>query len=199
MMTSDDAKQRLDSANEAYLRRDWTEAVRALDEIIERAPDTSSGAAARLLRAMAHEFGNSPHGVNLNAALEDYRALSEIADQIGSAGYLGTARTMSMINLEANVEEIRRACLRAIDTDGSVQAKMLLGYVVLKVDEDVAMARRYYWSAFAGGSPWGILYWAETFRGQPGLYWAIKPISLFISRLRGGSASSHSPYHVEPW
>lgn len=196
MMGSNDAAKMLDLANKAYLRRDWSEAIHLLDEIISQAPETPSGVGARLLRAMAYEFGNSPCGVDLRAALDDYRALSEVADQIGSAGLLGEARTMSMINLQENVDSIRRACLKAVDVDGSVQAKMLLGYVALKVDENVAMARKYYWSAFIGGSSWGIIYWAETFRGQPGLYWAIKPISHVISRLRGGKDSRLSPYHV---
>lgn len=152
-----------ESSKSAYAAKDYARALALLDAILEKSPQSPEGLGARHLRAMAYEFGNTPQGVALGAALEDFRVLSDKSDVVGSTGLVGSARVLCQIDFSGRVDEIRSLCLQAVEVDRSTAAMMLLGFLSLEADKDVGSAKKWFMSAFRGGSLWGLRYLAAAY------------------------------------
>lgn len=184
-------------SDEAYRSKDFARAMVLLDEIIDRSPESAEGLGSRHLRAMAYEFGNAPGGVDLHKSLADYKALVERADVVGSVGLVGSARVLCELGLSEHAAEIKELCLRAISVDSAPAARMLLGYVATELDRDNTAAKKWFFSAFLKGSPWGMRYFAVThWREQNYVRGALSHLLSviawpFLSLLKRTS----SPYH----
>lgn len=115
----------------------------------------------RLLRARVYEFGGYPEGIDLGKAYNEYRYLQQWTNVLGSEAIVGAARVLFDLSAERHREEINNLCHKAIDMDGHVHAKMLLGLLSEKVLNDRSAAKRWYLSAYFGGLPWGLRYLAR--------------------------------------
>jgi hypothetical protein len=181
---------------EAYAARDFERALLLMDEVIDQSPESPQGLGTRHLRALAYELGNVPGGVDLQKAIIDYRFLADRASIVGSVGFIGCARVLCTSDLKSNVAEIRDLCERAIEVDGSPAARMLLGYVANELG-DQRQARKWFWSAFRRGSPWGIRYFAAS-HWNDGSYvrgFLFHVISAIMWPLMSRPGSGESPYH----
>lgn len=187
-----------ESAKLAYAAKGYARALPLLDAILEKSPESPEGLGARHLRAMAYEFGNTPQGVALGAALEDFRVLSDKSDVVGSSGLVGAARVLCQMDLGGRVDEIRSLCLQAMEMDGSTAAMMLLGFLSLEADGDVGSAKKWFMSAFRGGSLWGLRYLAAAYceegRWHMGLLARFAALVLAPAYALTGRARM-SPYH----
>lgn len=151
-----------DAAIEAYESGDAESAKRMIDQVIDRSPDSPEGISLRHIRARAYEFGGYPGGVDLDKAYLDYHHLEKCSSTVGSDALVGAARVLFDLDGAKNKEEIQRVCLKAISSDKNVYAKMLLGFLNEKVLMDSKVARKWYLSAYFGGLPWGLRYFADS-------------------------------------
>lgn len=133
-----------------------------VDQEIKQAPSSLDGVSLRFLRGNAYEWGGYPGGVDLHKAYADYKALEEWTPNLGSDVLVSAARVLFDIDGEANKDEILRLCMKAVNLDNHVHAKMLLGLLNQKILRDSKAARRWYLSAYLGGLPWGLRYFADS-------------------------------------
>ncbi len=183
-------------SEEAYRAKDFERAKPLLDEIIDQVPETPEGLGSRHLRAMAYEFGNMPGGVDLDKALEDYKFLADKSEALGSDGLVGCARVLCELDMAHNFEKVKQSCLRAIEIDGDVRAKMLLGYMYAEARQDLKTARKWFLSAFKDGSYWGMKYFAATHLKEGNfIRGAAFHAIAFMSSVLPFSKKSKSPYH----
>lgn len=159
--------QKMSAAVDAFFNNESATLMTELDFIIQDEDAAAPNFAARLLRAYAHEFGRYPEGVNTALALEDYRFIIHRAEQLTSHELTGAARMLFVLDAVENSEEIENYCLKAIAIDGSPWARMLLGELYARAMGDARRGRRWFLSAAARGSPWGLWHAARTF-GQEG-------------------------------
>jgi hypothetical protein len=184
-------------SDKAYASRNFERALALLNEIIEITPESADGLGSRDLRAMAYECGNVPSGIDHKKALSDYRYLADRSHLVGSVGLVGCARILCQQNPKTNLDEARQLCLRAVEIDGDVRAKMLLGYMCADVTSDFKGARKWFISAFRGGSPWGLRYAAATFWRERKVAQAIvmSTTAKIAWHVLSSKRSSKSPYH----
>lgn len=149
-----------DTALAAYESGDAEATKELVDGAIAQLPE-AEGIALRVLRARAYEFGGYPDGIDLNKAYLEYRDLEEWTSSLGSEALVGAARVLFDQDGEKNKDEIMRLCLKAIGIDRHVHAKMILGLLSDKVLHDRRSARKWYFSAYLGGLPWGLRYFAK--------------------------------------
>lgn len=198
MSDTEEIRMLFESSKSAYAAKDYARALPLLDTILEKSPQSPEGLGARHLRALAYEFGNTPQGIALGAALEDFRALSDKWDVVGSVGLVGCARVLCQIDLNGRVDEIRSLCLQAIKVDRSTAAMMLLGFLSLEADGDIGSAKEWFMSAFRGGSLWGLRYLAAAYgeegRWHLGLLARLVALVLAPAYALTGRAEM-SPYH----
>ena len=159
----------MDAAVAAFFNNDSATLMRELELIIQSEDAAAPDFAARLLRAYAYEFGRSPEGVNVALALKDYRFIINGAEQLTSHELTGAARMLFVLDAVESSGEIESYCLKAIEIDGSLWGRMLLGELYVRVKGDTRRGRRWFLSAAARGSPWGLWHAARTFgkEGRP--------------------------------
>ena len=133
-----------------------------VDRAIEERPTSLDGISLRFLRGNAYEWGGYPGGINLDKAYADYKALEEWTPTLGSDVLVSAARVLFDIDGEKNKDEIRRLCRKAVDIDRHVHAKMLLGLLNQRILMNSKEARKWYLSAYFGGLPWGLRYYADS-------------------------------------
>ncbi|HRP71436.1 MAG TPA: hypothetical protein PK743_02230 [Luteimonas sp.] len=153
-------------AMEAFRRGDADLLQSLIDPVIEADSSSPESLGLRYLRGSAYEWGKYPGGADLNKALVDYRTLESWAPTIGSEVLVAAGRILFDMNERGNADEIERLCIRAIELDRSVHAKMLLGLLYEKVRMDSVSARKWYLSAYLGGLPWGLRYFARSHAKQ---------------------------------
>ncbi|GAB3032244.1 hypothetical protein GCM10027285_13720 [Oleiagrimonas citrea] len=154
-------KRNFSDINKAYKKNGFLASKGVIDEILGRDPRSSDGLAARYLRARGHEAGW--HGsINFELAKKDYRHLIVEAHRFGSNGLLGFARVLYKENRAENFEEIKRLCEEAIDMDGNIKAKILLGFAYETFKKDYARASTHYFSSFLRGSKWGLGFYSSA-------------------------------------
>jgi hypothetical protein len=150
----------LDAALAAYESGNEEDTEKLVNDAIARLPE-AEGIVLRLLRARAYEFGGYPGGVDLSKAYVEYRAVEDWTPSIGSEALVGAARVLFDLDAEENKDEIMRLCVKAVRVDRHVHAKMLLGLLHDKILHDRKSARKWYFSAYMGGLPWGLRYCAR--------------------------------------
>lgn len=151
-----------DRAMKAFEAGDAELTQALVDPVIERTPSSLDGVSLRFLRGNAYEWGGYPGGVDLHKAYADYKALEEWTPTLGSDVLVAAARVLFDIDKEKNKDEIQRLCLKAVNIDKHVHAKMLLGLLNQKVLMNSTEARKWYLSAYFGGLPWGLRYYADS-------------------------------------
>lgn len=161
--------ENMNAAVSAFFNDDSATLLRELELLIQNEDAAAPNFAARLLRAYAYEFGKFPEGVNIDLALEDYRFIIRRAEQLTSHELTGAARMLFVLDAAEYSEEIESYCLKAIEIDSSLWARMLLGELYVRVRGDTRRGRRWFLSAAARGSPWGLWHAARTFgiEGRP--------------------------------
>lgn len=160
------ASSAYDRAMKAFEEGDELRTQALVDQAISESPSSLDGLALRFLRGNAYEWGGYPGGVDLRKAYEDYRALEQWTPALGSDVLVAAARVLFDIDGDENRKEIDRLCKKAVNIDGHVHAKMLLGLLNQKVLGDSGEARKCYLSAYFGGLPWGLRYFADSHKSD---------------------------------
>jgi hypothetical protein len=155
-----------DRAMKAFEAGDAESTQALVDPAIENTPSSLDGVSLRFLRGNAYEWGGYPGGVDLEKAYADYKALEEWTPTLGSDVLVAAARVLFDIDGTKNKDEIQRLCKKAINLDKHVHAKMLLGLLNQKVLMNSREARKWYLSAYFGGLPWGLRYYADSHKHE---------------------------------
>lgn len=151
-----------DRAMKAFEAGDVELTQALVDQAIEERPSSLDGVTLRFLRGNAYEWGGYPGGIDLDKAYADYKALEEWTPILGSDVLVSAARVLFDMDGQENKDEIERLCLKAVSIDQHVHAKMLLGLLNQKVLMNSKKARKWYLSAYRGGLPWGLRYYADS-------------------------------------
>lgn len=157
-MRNVDAEYRWASA--AFRSGRYDEAV-ARFEVLQHELPPFDGLSQHSMAAIL-EGGFSSAGVDLERAIECYRALAARPAEWGSVGEVGIARVLSRLNRCANQLEIETRCKRAIEIDGSIAASYFLGRMYEECRGDHRAARPHYLRMFRHGRPIGLRWYARS-------------------------------------
>lgn len=184
-----------EKAKSAYLALDFERAKLVLDEIIDLAPNSGEGVAARLLRARGYEDGHFDGGIDLDLAYADYFFLSNGLK--ASSGMLGCARVLYEKGSESNKEKIIELCRSAIELDANVKAMMLMGLAYEQLFKNENEARHWYLMAFRSGLPWGLKFFARSHKRSKNFVRAAIAymLAFLVTPLLDLRRGARSPFH----
>lgn len=193
------ASRTYERAMKAFEEGDEALTQALVDQVILEEPSSPDGLSLRFLRGNAYEWGGYPGGIDLQKAYADYKYLEQWTPTLGSDVLVAAARVLFDINGDKNKDEIDRLCKKAVGIDGHVHAKMLLGLLNQKVLLNSREARRWYLSAYFGGLPWGLRYFADSHKTDGNLLLAslahlVATLTSPILVMRGGVRGAFSQH-----